>query len=832
MAMSTMMPVSPAEQILRDATGQPATPDGAPPPATLKTALRNLIQTEHFTSVDREKFEEYKRISRNDLYYRGVQNIALGPTSRGVDYVPVAGGGLSAANRDTQTPSFYDYVANIYQGDLRKLTAVVGGRSPNVKASPIIKGKEEYIAHSRLADQVAGYLHDILTIDGWHRYLVLSLGKNGVTYAYTPTVADKDKYGTTEEPKIEVTEEPFGEPTLKCPYCQTAALLPEGHPGVGPVDCPMCGEMLDESAIEPPPMVPVPRQTGTRQYTNANPELHLYSGAFVTTKYNIRSLAETPFLRLEFGQDPGYLLGRYPGMRKILGASMLSAYSAASTSISSMQGRDVRSTIGSYTGTARYGDTPEALYSCFWLRPWVYEWIEPGNEHSEVREYFKQNFRYGAKIPFINSEPCVDEQGNPIIEHESLDEVWTACRSDEGETLHTAPWMESMIQLQDVYNDIINILVFLLERQASITFVNPDVIDVDVLAKRRHQPYSFFPAKAGTGGSDMRNHFYTATAANPEAKSLQIGKMLVEEYREMTGILPPIFGAAGEDENTARQAELRRNQALMMLGTLWNNIRDFWAATYENLVLQCAQYSVGGVIYRPRHGLRPPMPLELGDLSVLLKGTWTFHAQEGMPMSSGQRYDAVMKMIDQATQSPVAAAIYKLDHPAQAANIQDAIGITGWEWPDTEEREALLDVINELLQMPPVPGSDPMTGQPTLRPAIEPDTVMFNPPFAFQTAREWLLKNRSMQQQNPEGFQHVLLYTRAWKDIVEPPMPPPGMGPEGMEGGAGGTGGEMEINVPGEESSQLTAPPVNPGAIPPGAEQPFGGPLMDATTVQ
>ena len=99
--------------------------------------VEEVVATTIRAASEPEKIQQYFRLRRNDVYYKGEQYTV--PTflyNNQVDFVPLSTAeGMSPRGESPGDDSFLnDYVLNVYRGDIRKLVAVLGQRPPNVNA--------------------------------------------------------------------------------------------------------------------------------------------------------------------------------------------------------------------------------------------------------------------------------------------------------------------------------------------------------------------------------------------------------------------------------------------------------------------------------------------------------------------------------------------------------------------------------------------------------------------------------------------------------------------------------------------------------------------------
>ncbi len=788
------------------------------PPLTKDALIQSLTQPlSQFVSreirgiVDPEKIWQYARLRRMDLYLRGQQYLAFTQAGLGglVDYRPMNQGSMGI-NVNT-AEQMYDYVLNILKADMRAFVAVIGGRSPNVQAQARDLRDEGQVRLKITADRVAAYLRSHWSVETLHPYLVLSLGKSGTTFGYVRWVTSQGRYGVTNEPHMGIVERPESEPFFNCPRCGTQT--PQGM-AVGGLDptaplplCQGCGSQLGPQDLVTPPTIPSLQATGQiSTYNNGAVELDICNATTVITPFWIKSLDQAPWLVYEYEEDKGKLCAAYPQLRANLQSEALAA---ADTSQANQMGRYTRdlmtSPMGYITADRRRN---RWLYSSIWLPPTSYEYL-PADSSGNAREQLLQFSPEGVRVVYVGGK-LVD------IIPEPLTRCWTACKPEPSESIYTDAYFEDYVQLQDNINDSVNSITEAVMRSTSLTIASPDVMDPDRVNKWAVQHGEFLMAKAGAG-SDIGKGFFRVPAAEVNSALFNYVDWYLDKGREISGIIPPIFGG-GDPEQTAYATNIKRNQALMKLNTVWNHIRTFWAQTYDNGMYWASKMSSGG-LFSSRGTAESAEVLNVIGIEQLQNGGVYFQCEESFPMTAGQRRDFYMQTI--LNGNPQAIGLMGLAKPANRARMQEAIGTSDWEVEGLRERNKLLDIINQLAQTPPMPGlMDPMTFQPgPPQPTIAPDPLYFDPPFALQVIREWLVSDAAteVEQQSPDGMANVIAYGRAWMIMMMPPPMPPGEGPNGppSPGKKGepekpieGLGGPppMESNVPAAPEPQ--APPV------------------------
>lgn len=745
--------------------------------ARFKAPLEALVSTHIRDDVDREKVYQYSQARKFERYWRGDQYLSPVLSQDGLSVVDWGVSGTVKSNGKS-TKNQYGYSMNQIRGDGRKFIAVLGQRSPNVKAAPDKPDNETWVRRARKADSAAAFLKSAWKTAAKHRQLAMSLWKNGTTFAYTSWVANADKYGMIESPVYENRDVQIGPGAYRCFVCGTET--PEDQfAGT----CPNCGTPLGPENYIEPQTVQVPEVVDTQKFANGSVELRLCTIFSVTTPFYVEDIEDTPWLWYEYEEHKGSIIAAFPELADWSGED-----GGNSSGITS-QGRISRDLASSPTGNYIAPRKNRWTYSRFWLRPAMYPLVTD----KTLRQELSENFPTGLKVTSV--------QGRIVrLEHERLSEVWSMCKPETSEYIYADPICKDYMPAQDMLNDMMNIGVEMWERAIPFTFGDPRVIDFRKFRDHAGLPGEMIPIVPGTGGQ-LRQAVYTPDAAKPDPQMMAFGDSMKEMAREVVGVLRPIFGADSGNQ-TATEAEQKRTQALMQLNTTWNEMRDFWAQVYMNGVLQLAKWGAVGIAINGS----VLTDEEIQDMKELLDGGWHFEAEESMPMTWNQQRALFWSMLQMP---PQAWSMLGLDHPMNASYIQSNLGLVGWKTPYLDARDKALDVIRQLLLGAPVMQPTPMGNQ--LVPSIPVDEFEDDHQFCVAVVKEWAQSEdgRRAKDANPNGYGNVIAWGRAHQMLVPPPMP----GPEGS-GGPQGTGGPP----PMPEGGGLESAPQDAGTAAPPAQ--------------
>jgi hypothetical protein len=766
--------------------------------------LKRLIQEHINEQVEPEKLEQYANIRRNDAYWRNRKLQIPMLTEQGfLDFIPVNGGMLPRSNEGAEGDTgFDDYDTAIFKGELRKLIAVIGQRSPGVTAAALRPSDEEQIARANKADEIAGLLRAVWIADKRNRQITLKLGKNGVVFVRTRFVTDSSTYGLHEEPILrEVEREIPGTGVGTCPGCGKQSAEEFGTDELGSLICEECGMTIPPEMVKREKYTDV-EQDGSRFYARGNVEIKIKSALEVTTPGGIEDLSEADWLRDEYEVSKGKALAAYPILREKNPDSGSGTYLSSSAEY----GAEVREQVKSFALYQSNYRLNRWRATDIWIRPWMFELIEWEKPQSPLRDAFKDRFPMGVKITAIGNVLCQ-------VEHECLDEVWTAISPEEGESMYTDPYLDTMIEGDDKTNMLMNIASESAEKSVPITIADPQIIDPRSVKRIGRNIAEMLFSNPGKG-AQFAHGFYKLQHTEPRPDLMQLAREELDIQRSISGLTDPVVGLGGPYQ-TLGEAEMARNQALLVLGPLWSRIGEGWEGVYYRAVMQFCKHSPDGRFVIPLPTRTGQQIIEMGDVSELLLGGWYFKAEEAMPMAPNQIRAYLNELLTQS--NPEVQSVLGILDPANGERFSKALGIPGWKIPGNDQRKAIQGLIRELTKGQPMQQLDPF-GMPFMAPSIPPDPFLHDPMLAANTVKDWANSEEGMQLQGTPGYENVYLWGKANFDIAQAqmaggPPPPEGGGEEPLPPGPPPTG----EGIPGEGG-----PPPLPGSPPEGLPEGAG----------
>jgi hypothetical protein len=743
----------------------------------LKSAISSYVSQSVRPVNDVDKVYWNNQLRRNKLYYEGKQNLAYGWGASGIpDYVNVTGQssmGLRVNPNNQQWVA--DYVLNFFQGDVDTFVAVIGARSPNVQSKAKDESNDDHVRMKMKADRTAQWLQSSWNVELLHPLLVKGLAIFGTMFSYTRYAVNPMRYGYSQTQAFKVEEIPMGPAYYQCWNCGMETTAEEAQalviqaPGLPPdtVPCSQCGTPLGIESLIQPETISSLVPNNLAPLANGAVELSIYNSSYVTTDMDKRNLDYAMFLLNESEEDKGVLAQAYPELREKIYADNYTL------------GADQSQAMGAYTRQLLVSPTGQMvnqrknrwLHSLLWIAPSAFEYL-PNDRSGELRDLMLKKYSDGAKVPLVNGEVMMKH-----LENERLTSVWAACTPKPSESIYAPAYFDCMVQIQDVINDSNEMASQQMQRSNPFVITDPEIVNPEMIQNSSSSPGQFIFAKPGSVGTLDRGFFRVPGAELNPVLFNYISQQL-SWCREMTGIVPAIFGGSDDGgDKTKFEVETRRNQAMQKLGVPWNQIRMFWAATYENGIYQAAKYSGSKLFQRSSRGGVESMEME--GIWELLQGGWFMQCEESTPMTVGQRRDAIMKLATGT--SPEFQAGMGLKDPNNLQEVQEAWGIPGWKIPGYSEVQSLHGVINQLTKGQPTLGQpgppDPMTGMPgppgPPQPSIQFDPFLYEPQMALQVIKEWLLSDKGQQtmMDNVPGYQNVLAYGHSVAEQVPPPQP-------------------------------------------------------------
>lgn len=653
--------------------------------------------------------KQLKEAKKADLFWRGDQHIYWSETAR--DYKTQQDALKDPSNADVDIT--LKKVLNIYRANGESIIAAMSAGLPILRFFPENADDPDDIlaakAYSRLAEK-------IINDNGGKQKLVeaLYILYNQDFVASYVTNERSEKFGIIEQEKEEEYE--TTESFSSCPHCG-AELEPEG---IFNDFCPECGTEIEEPVTSERPVTQT--QTVKVQIPKAKENVHIFGPLNVKIPFHARNQEDIGYILLETDMTIGRAKSLYPEKKDKITVSK-------STSVESWARREIE-----YGGD--YDDSDLCEVRRLWVRPWMYSLVDEYDEKDLLEKYPQ-----GCYAVFINQE---------LMETlpEDMDEVWEIHKNPLSSYISSPSMGRPMIDVQEMYNDLINQTLDTARHAVSETFVDPEVLDLDEYKDARKKAGSVFPIKTPDPNLPIDHYFFERKAATLSKEVESFSSRLEQAGQFLVGAIPSIYGGTIQGgSGTAREYELSRMQALQRLSISWQALTLFWAHTIQkaiNLYIKNWPYDTTYSV-----------PNGTGYLNIVITRAQLLgkvakvepETSEAFPVSWAQKQERLMSLMNMGNEN-INAAIFDSQNTGQVASL---LGFSQFNIPGEDDRDKQLMEINSLLR-----------GEP-----IEPEEIDDHE-IHMETCRRWMISptGQEAKKSNPQGYQGVYAHFKMHQQVV------------------------------------------------------------------
>jgi len=780
----------------------------------LRPALRRYIQERVFPDVDPEKYCQLALARRSYLYWDGFQNV-YPQVDHGViyNYLPVPQPGQGQYFEDSQrdVQALYDGNINLVRGDGNKFVAVLSNRAPNVKAMPLQSDSEDLQKRAKLADKILMALRRSWDVDIIQQQMAFNAWTFGTYFPHIYWEVDPQKYGKLSVGKFE--EKQLVMQGQQCMRCGME------YPEPRPIMCERCGGV--DFQPQEPITIPYMEQVGEESFPIGAPKVALATVADFTVPFYSKDIEDSVWGWYDQDIDSGRLVQAFQDDPKMIEAVEADGGGLPGWATASQTGQTAhitRELMASKVGSPLLKRRSRWNFGQFWITPARYwsiprSWMVHDIKDAKgvpmparpLADVLKEAFPRGVRAQFVEGELMG-------LRGEALSDCWGYGKPGVSPYIYGHPVSYDLIPIADMVNFQHALFSETVQRNIPVTLINNEMIDPAALQSRAGIPGEFIPVRPMIG-QKMSEALYNVQMAKIEPQLATWIQGLMATGREITGVLPAIFGAESSS-NTAREAELRRNQALMQLSLSWNGMRNAWRGIYT-CALRLLQKN--GAWALKNFGLTEQ---EVRQMDTLLSpegnlAGFYLDIEEAIPATWGQVRDAVNFVLQGG---PPMWQLTGAGDPANMTKVHTALGISGWRVPGNDARTYVMEEITGMLAEQPFPG--PMGPMPS-RP-IDGLLFVVDPMLAIQVIKEWLVSDegRNQREINPGGYMNIMALGLAVNQQVmmqqqAAAMAAGGVPPEGEEAGAGPASPPSE-GLPGGAPAGnplLGQPPA--GGVPP-----------------
>jgi len=767
--------------------------------------ITDVMRSEMSDEIDPDRIYILRQVHKNYLYYRALQYFAPSIYQGIVDATGVNGSYVP----DQDGFGAYDYNQNIYRGYSRKFEAVLGNRMPNAIAVPDNQSDQESAKATRSANNAALYFRQSCNLELQILYLTFGLFNFGTNFWHIDYVFDGEKYGYKTPDILSTGQAPLGNASFNCPNCGNANDADADNPTPPSNGCASCGQPLNETHYQPPTMADIPTSQPGEPQPNGALEISLHDASEVDVPLDATCINDCPWLVWSREKHKFVLMKKYGD--KIKDSAGTDMGIGEGENVCTQYAENIRSAMASPIGLVRSKRANRWTERFTWWTPAMYE----GIEDKEAKQMMKDNFPTGVKITAV--------RGNIIdMEEQKLTDRWQEVKPEPAKRIMADPLGNDWIEAQDLTTNMLNQRNEIIERSNEPGFGDPTRIDFDAWQRRRAIGADLFPALKPAGGS-LSDIIYRPPTVQFSDQIAPFSMEIEQRAQNVSGLGEAIWGGGDAEEPTARQAELKKNAALMQLGVPWKMMGKSLEAVYLKACRLLGEYAEGVINFTQKNqfGRYDDMVVVMDDLK---HGKYHFDFDEAIPLTYGQQRDLLMWMLDKPKEL---LDLWGFNDVLNIFTFKQLLGMPGERTPHLDDRDKGMDVIDKLLSEKPVPGQPNPDGSPGQQQAsIQPDWED-DKDFMARLVKAFLIVNSPLKQSHPDGYQNCVLYGQACEAAANTPAPPPppktsvALSVKGSELGSDAIQASLDklgIIPDGVKVAPIT-PPLKPGEINPATGQ-------------
>lgn len=785
---------APAQLPEQDPDGS-VTYGGVQVPQELQEKLKEVIRI-YEEQADNARYQYVKKVLKARSFFAGRQYIWWDSTA-GTYKMPsqATNTGLSVGV-DTQMADSA-YVINIYQAFALSIISLIAANKPTEKFFPADPNHPADVATAKAADNVMR-LFDLNNppqkqlLD--ETFLLFTDGTYG---SYVRHVRDGQRFGFSTEPVTQMVDKKIGEDTYRCAGCGASVPVSQS---IG--TCPQCGQPLDPASLVPAPTAPAPVVVGTKQVPNGCELRDVVGGLELRLPPSAKEQWQFPYIIWNTEFDKALVKSTYPDKAAEIDAATESGTYGGISGGQIERTARIQVSSGTTVDNRRVANTMSDMvtFRRVWLRPFAF-WALTGDD--DARKQLTELFPDGAFVAMAGDVFCEARA-------ENMDDHWRICHAMPGDGQIREPIGGSMIQVQEIYNDLVNIERDVAEFTLPATFVNVEQLDPAQFQKSRVRAGSIYPMK-GSGDKPLGAAFFETRPGQVSPNAIGLRKELggpIPQFQ--AGAFPAAFGGDTGGNDTAHGIAIERDQAMGRMGMYWRAIKDHraeWAPLVIKAFSENREKAVS-ITQQSASGQFKAIPIDPNDLKTgeLAPRPETV---EDYPTSWPQRKDTLMNFLAGPGGPLIMQKLKNID------DVRRTIGLQNVEFPGEAQYKMELGIIDQLQKSqplpppppPPVPPGFPPPPPPPPQPSIPFDPLVCDPKVTLQAFQDWAQseEGQAAAVQNPPGYMNVRLRAQAAQMALMPPPPPPGAGGPPPPGDGGGG-----------------APPGGPGGNPEGPPKPMG----------
>lgn len=744
----------------------------------LQEALKDL--TSRFeSSTDIARREYVRRVLKNHELFRGNMWRWFDYQTGSWRAYNSATGGMTNAQGGTDAQSLY--TINFFQGYALSLISLLSGNKMTVKWWPQNARSPEDIEAAKKCDAVMRWFKSQEKTHTKLVKMIYLLWTDGTFGSYVRSVADGDRFGWIEEPVYEEVERQVGEAQYQCEVCQTI-----NEHGIG---CANCGAPLPIEPNVPAPVIREQVPVGLDRKPKSRTTRDVAGGLELKLPPTAEDISEFPYLIRSREVPKANVRATWPEMAKQVQGGQVGSprFDGATSTVEKRARLQVAHGLTADNRpvpirTADYVTLTEAWFS----RKAFFEL-----DDEQLRDELLRTFPKGCYVAFAD-DTFLEARDENMMDH------WRICHALPGNGQIREPIGGSLVQVQEMANDLANIIRDVIEYTLPVTFIDSQVLDLRKWARSNVLAGAAYPARALPGQPLGGGFHQTEPGRLPEYAVGFFNDLRNSIAQFVSGVFPAAYGGASPGNETAQGREIERNSALGRISMFLRALTEHEAAIGELVVKDFKKNAEEAitVVSKDQFGDFKTDRLEPQDLQTGEAHTYP-ELDEDYPTTWPQRQALLLQMMG----NPMFQSVFTM--LSNADSIRQTMG-HDLQLPGEAQYRRAFKVIKDLLSQQPIeqppqpmldqmgqPMVDPMTGQPAMQPmpplpSIPPDllddaivNLTAGIDFAFSEDGE------QAKVANQPGWMNFMCWVQANHDKLAMGQPnaltppPPSMPPQG-----------------------------------------------------
>lgn len=399
-------------------------------------------------------------------------------------------------------------------------------------------------------------------------------------------------------------------------------------------------------------------------------------------------------------------------------------------------------------------------------------------------KHWKKKYPDGVSATFIDDLFACAKQ-------EQLDEHWTLEYNPLADYLSNDPLGMLLTSVQEITNDLISLTKQTIEHGVGLTFVDPQVVDLNAYSQTEVVPGALIPTKSISGNKKIGDGFYEIKTATLSGEVMPFGEQIQSLGQLASGAIPSLFGGQIEGSETASQYSMSTNAAKSRLGNTWKTKCNWW----KNYIGKGIYMYISIIetderdVQAREDGSFINIVIKKAELSGKI-GRIELAANENLPMNWAQKKDVIMQLL----QTPNPNIVQMLMQPENLPILREAIGLDDFYVPGADDVEKQWAEISMLIESQPIPTGDMLN---PLMPSVEIDDLVDTHPIHFEIVRKWAVSEvgQYYKYNLPDEYENVLLHGKMHLTALQNSQMAQGMSGEGNPDEQGAPNQEKPKNL-------------------------------------